>query len=97
MRSTAGTARFDAVPVVADRIRDLGGSPSLHSAERKDGPVVTDDGSLVLDCEFGAIDDPAGLAVDLTAIPGPVDHGLFVGMADAVFVGEEDGISVERR
>jgi len=84
----------DARPLVTDRVRSLGGDPELRRAERKDGPVVTDNGNVVLDCAFGTVTDPAGLAADLAAIPGVVAHGLFVGMADAVHVGTDDGVDV---
>jgi ribose 5-phosphate isomerase A len=84
----------DAVPVVERSLSALGGEPTLRAAERKDGPVVTDNGNLVLDCEFGPIDDPAGLAADVGALPGVVEHGLFVGMADEIHVGVDDGVEV---
>jgi len=84
----------DARSVVAGRVRELGGDPTLRAAERKDGPVVTDNGNLVLDCEFEPIEEPAALASDLSAVPGVVEHGLFVGMADEVVVGSEDGVEV---
>ncbi|QIO21567.1 ribose-5-phosphate isomerase RpiA [Haloarcula sp. JP-L23] len=79
---------------VAESVRELGGDPDLRRAERKDGPVVTDNGNLVLDCAFGEIAEPAALAADLAALPGVVEHGLFVGVADAVYVGSEDGVTV---
>jgi len=79
---------------VATAVADLGGDPSLRRAERKDGPVVTDNGNLVLDCDFGAVDDPAALAGDLAALPGVVEHGLFVDMADEIHVGTTDGVTV---
>jgi ribose 5-phosphate isomerase A len=78
--------------VVAERIGELGGEPVLRDAERKDGPVVTDDGSLVLDCDFGDIEDPGALAASLSGIPGVVEHGLFVDLADVVYVGTDDGV-----
>ena len=81
-------------PVVEDRIAALGGESTLRSAERKDGPVVTDNGNVVLDCEFGAIDAPADLAADLSAVPGIVEHGLFVDLADEIHVGREDSVDV---
>lgn len=84
----------DARPVVAKRVRALGGGPELRAAERKDGPVVTDNGNLVLDCAFGEIDDPEEVAASLSELPGVVEHGLFVGLADAVYVGTEDGVQV---
>jgi ribose 5-phosphate isomerase A len=84
----------DAEPVVSDRLRALGGDPELRAAERKDGPVVTDNGNLVLDCDFGRVEDPRSLAASLAGVPGVVEHGLFVGLADAVYVGTEDGVDV---
>ncbi|SFR33577.1 ribose-5-phosphate isomerase RpiA [Halogeometricum limi] len=86
----------DARTVVAGAVEELGGDPELRRAERKDGPVVTDNGNLVLDCEFGRIADPASLAADLSATPGVVEHGLFVGLADEAYVGTDDGVDVRR-
>ncbi|MGB9930622.1 ribose-5-phosphate isomerase RpiA [Haloarcula amylolytica] len=79
---------------VAAAVEDLGGDPQLRRAERKDGPVVTDNGNIVLDCDFGPIDDPAALASDLAALPGVVEHGLFVDLADEIHVGTTDGVTV---
>jgi ribose 5-phosphate isomerase A len=87
----------DARTTVAARIEELGGDSTLREATRKDGPVVTDNGNLVLDCEFGEIADPTRLAAQLAAIPGVVEHGLFVGLADEVYVGTEDGVDVSAR
>ncbi|MDZ7745017.1 MAG: ribose-5-phosphate isomerase RpiA [Halobacteriales archaeon] len=84
----------DARAPVASAIHAAGGEPTLRAAERKDGPVVTDNGNLVFDCAFEEI-DPEPLAATLSSIPGVVEHGLFVGLADMVFVGNDDG--VERR
>ncbi|NEU55381.1 ribose-5-phosphate isomerase RpiA [Halorussus sp. MSC15.2] len=86
----------DARTTVAEDVRALGGSPTLRTAERKDGPVVTDNGNLVLDCDFGDISSPGVLAADLAELPGAVEHGLFVGMADEVHVGSDDGVEVRR-
>jgi ribose 5-phosphate isomerase A len=57
---------------------------------------VTDNGNLVLDCAFGAIEAPGDLADRLAAVPGVVAHGLFVGLADAAFVGTADGAEHRR-
>ncbi|MCE5170826.1 ribose-5-phosphate isomerase RpiA [Paenibacillus profundus] len=56
---------------------------------------ITDNGNYILDCEFGAIHDPERLHVQLNAIPGVVENGLFINMAHSVFVGYQDG-SVRR-
>jgi ribose 5-phosphate isomerase A len=87
----------DAAPVVEARLADLGGDPTLRAAERKDGPVVTDNGNLVVDCAFGSIVDPTALAADLSALAGVVEHGLFVDCTAAVYVGHEDGVAVLER
>ncbi|EJN59626.1 ribose-5-phosphate isomerase RpiA [Halogranum rubrum] len=79
---------------VASAVRSAGGDPTLRTAERKDGPVVTDNGNLVIDCEFGLIDTPAALARTLSETPGVVEHGLFVGVADEVHVGRDEGVTV---
>jgi len=86
----------DARPVVERAIGELGGEATLRDATEKDGPVVTDNGNLVRDCDFGAIAEPAPLGQSLAALPGVVEHGLFVGLADAVYVGSEDGVTVRR-
>lgn len=82
---------------VAEAVRTAGGEPILRRAERKDGPVVTDNGNLVLDCAFGEIADPCALATTLSTTPGVVEHGLFVGLADEVHVGTESGVRVTGR
>lgn len=84
----------DAHTTVAAAVQELDGEPALREAAGKDGPVVTDNGNLVLDCDFGAIDDPGALAPSLSTIPGVVEHGLFVGLADELHVGTDEGVDV---
>lgn len=86
----------DARRPAADAVRAAGGNPELRQAERKDGPVVTDNGNLLLDCAFGTVEEPSALATTLAAVPGVVEHGLFVGLADEVHIGKEDGVGVRR-
>ncbi len=78
---------------LAQRLADLGATPTL-CAGRDGCPYVTDEGNYILDCAFGRIDDPAALAARLDAMPGVVDHGLFVGLADTVIVGRGEGTDV---
>ena len=87
----------DAHAAVERDLTDLGGEPTLRRAERKDGPVVTDNGNLLFDCDFGVVDDPASLATALSGLPGVVEHGLFVGLVDTVYVGTDDDVEVRRR
>ena len=80
-----------AEPAVTRALRGLGAEPELRMGERKDGPVVSDQGLWVLDARFDGIDDPAGLGVAIDTIPGVLGHGVFVGLATDVLVGEADG------
>ncbi len=56
--------------------------------------VLTDSGNTLVDCAFGVIPDPEKLAARLSAIPGIVEHGLFIGLADAVIAASGDGIEI---
>ena len=57
-------------------------------------PFVTDGGNLILDCAFGRIPDPELLAAVLQTIPGVVEHGLFIGLADIALIGTASGVDV---
>lgn len=59
-----------------------------------DRPFVTDGGHLILDCHFGRIPDAEALAARLSAIPGVVEHGLFVGIANAVISAGPGGVTI---
>jgi len=71
-------------------IESLGGRPELRLAARE--PYRTDNGNLILDTSFGAVD--AGLGLALHGIPGVIEHGLFFGMAKAAIIGSAAGIRV---
>jgi ribose 5-phosphate isomerase A len=75
---------------VSDRIERLGATVSRRMAG--DACYRTDQDNIILDCEFGAIDDPLALASALSAIPGMLGHGLFLDEIDAVYVGGSDGV-----
>jgi ribose 5-phosphate isomerase A len=79
-----------AVPL-ATRLTALGATVTLR--QRPDGKAfVSDEGHYIVDCAFGAIADPPALAARLANLAGVVEHGLFCGMADCVFVGSETGV-----
>jgi ribose 5-phosphate isomerase A len=80
---------------VQSRLKSLGGAAELRMATRKAGPVVTDQGNLVLDVRFEAgISDPIALERDINNLPGVLENGLFVNLADEVLVGEiNDGVA----
>lgn len=69
-------------------LEKLGGQPTLRMGVKKAGPVVTDQGNLVIDVKFAAIDNPAELEKNINNIPGVLENGLFVGVTDVVLVGE---------
>jgi ribose 5-phosphate isomerase A len=57
-------------------------------------PFVTDGGNFIFDCAFGQIDDPESLDEALKFIPGVVENGLFLGIADVAIIGGPGGVSV---
>lgn len=70
---------------------------SVEIAPRKSAhgeAYLTDGGNLIFDCRFGAIDDPETLAATLARIPGVVEHGLFVDVAQTLIVAGADGVRV---
>ncbi len=80
-----------AVAPVTRAVMNLGGKPELRLGVKKDGPVITDQGNMVLDVTFAEIPDPKSLEQTLNNIPGVVENGLFVGLADLILVGEAQG------
>lgn len=56
--------------------------------------LVTDGGNYILDCHCGRIPDPAKTAAFLSGVPGVVEHGLFIGIARTVIIGEENGAHI---
>lgn len=70
----------------------LGLSGDVTLRMTNDTPFVTDGGHLILDASFGRIPDTRALSYALHAIPGVVEHGLFLGMATAAIVAGADGI-----
>ncbi|AFZ15997.1 ribose-5-phosphate isomerase RpiA [Allocoleopsis franciscana] len=86
-----------AITPVMRAIEKLGGKPELRMGVKKAGPVITDQGNMVIDVKFDSIDNPAELEKTLNNIPGVLENGLFVGVADKVLIGEvKDGQPVVR-
>ena len=75
---------------------DLGGIAELRMATKKAGPIVTDQGNLVLDVSFNeGISDPKYIESYIYNMPGVLENGLFVDLADKVLVGRiEDDVPV---
>jgi ribose 5-phosphate isomerase A len=79
-----------AAPVSKRKLEALGGDVRLR---RNEGgrPFVSDNGNHILDAKFESIEDASGLERRIDALPGVVDCGLFIGMADLVLVQSESG------
>jgi ribose 5-phosphate isomerase A len=77
---------------------DAGCRGEIKQRMRPDGqPFVTDSGNFILDCAFGRIEEPEALDEALKLIPGVVENGLFLGIADAAIVAGPDGVVMLER
>lgn len=77
-----------AISPVMRAIEKLGGKPELRMGVKKAGPVITDQGNMVVDVRFDAIANPAELETTLNNIPGVLENGIFVNCTDLVLIGE---------
>lgn len=66
------------------------GQTILRQNAEGTGPLVTDGGHYILDCKCGVIPSPPETALMLSQIPGVMEHGLFIDLADVVIIGESD-------
>jgi ribose 5-phosphate isomerase A len=62
--------------------------------DRAGHPFVTDGGHFIVDAALGSIPDPAALAMRLDAIPGVVEHGLFIGLVRIAVIAGADGVRI---
>ncbi len=86
-----------AVAPVTRALTKLGGKVEMRMGIQKDGPVITDQGNMVLDVTFDGIDNPAQMESTINNIPGVLENGLFVGLATEVLIGEvKDGKATVR-
>ena len=73
---------------VKKSLEELGGVGNLRMAQKKAGPIVTDQGNLILDLIFNnGIDQPVLLESQINNIPGVLENGLFINLTDEVLVG----------
>lgn len=72
-------------------LRSIGGEPALRVGA--DGQAfVTDEGNVILDCRFGPLTDPHGMAAELDARADVVAHGLFLGVATDLVIAGPSGV-----
>jgi len=81
-----------ALPFVMRRLKQIGGKPTIREGTGKVGPVITDNGNVILDVDFGLMRKPAELSRDLKAVSGVLETGLFVGITDIVYLGKSSGV-----
>jgi ribose 5-phosphate isomerase A len=77
---------------IGDVAARLGLSGTLTLRMTRDAPFVTDGGHYILDASFGRIPDTRALSDALHAVPGVVEHGLFIGLAQTAVIAGSDGI-----
>jgi ribose 5-phosphate isomerase A len=77
--------------LIKPQIEALGASVALRQYAYGN-PYVTDEGHHILDCTFGEIADPTALAQKLCTMPGVVEHGLFIGMAEIAMIGKDGSV-----
>ncbi|QNN24076.1 ribose-5-phosphate isomerase RpiA [Planctomycetales bacterium ZRK34] len=86
--------QFGAAPIMV-KLQRWELNPKLRMrADAPDKPYVTDEGNHIIDLHVDIVDLPHELARRLEALPGVVEHGLFLDMAERVYVGTDDGVTV---
>lgn len=80
------------------KIRKISEKTVLRESTGKVGPVITDNGNLIIDVHFRSLRRPEIIHEKLKRIPGVIETGLFLGMADTAYVGRKDGrVDILRR
>ncbi|MBF0433144.1 MAG: ribose-5-phosphate isomerase RpiA [Fibrobacteria bacterium] len=75
-------------------LESLGATLSIRQAVGKDGPIITDQGNLIIDSTFPATANFAKLDTEINNIPGVLGHGIFLNMATKIIVGSDSGIKL---
>jgi len=81
-----------AASTVMQKIKQIKGKPVVREGIKKVGPVITDNGNIIIDTYFGLIHKPDELQSKLKSLSGVVETGLFVGMANTVYIGKESNV-----
>lgn len=81
-----------AMSLVMRKIEEIRGKPILREGTKKVGPVITDNGNIIIDANFGLVHKPAELERKLKTIPGIVEVGIFVKMVDIIYLGKRNAV-----
>jgi ribose 5-phosphate isomerase A len=88
-------ATIEMIEMVA---RDVGVFGELTLRHTSAGtPFLTDNGNFIVDCAFGEINDPEDLSDVLEMVPGVVEHGLFIEIADVAIIAGPGGLEIMTR
>ena len=76
-------------------LEDLGCTAELRRIMNE--AFITDNQNYIIDCDFGKIPDPETLEKEINNLPGVLENGLFIGLADQVIVGSKQGMMTLER
>ncbi len=79
-----------ALPLVLNKLSGMNLNPKVRYSVKKRGPVISDNGNIIIDAYTGAIPEPKALEEKIKRLPGVVDVGIFVDLADYVIIGYPD-------
>lgn len=87
-----------ALAYVREQLKEIGARrvEVRQCSSGKAGPVVTDNGNIVLDADFADLQDPRRLERDINAITGVIECGIFCGLVSRLYVGTGDGNVTKR-
>lgn len=80
---------------VRRRLQEVGAATTLRAAGARVGPTLTDDHAMIIDADFGAIDDPLRCAATIGAIEGVLAHGLWPELCDLLIIADGAGAVTE--
>ena len=81
-----------ALSIVKNKIATLGGTPIVREGKGKLGPIITDNGNIIIDTNFGLIQNPQELAIKIKNISGVVETGFFTDLTDMVYIATENKV-----
>jgi ribose 5-phosphate isomerase A len=81
-----------ALTPVKNKIAAIGGAPIVREGKGKLGPIITDNGNMIIDANFGVIQNPQELDLKLKIIPGVVETGFFIDLTDIAYIATENKV-----
>ncbi|MFX0093437.1 MAG: ribose-5-phosphate isomerase RpiA [Candidatus Hodarchaeota archaeon] len=77
------------------KLEELGGKASLRMAKAKLGPIISDNGNLILDLKMNnLIESPKELEVAINSITGVIENGIFSNHHDFAYIGEDEAVKM---